>query len=109
MPDLIRHPPSMVAAKERWIPDQVRDDGNRSTSSNAFTAAAGPSACPHTAAHTARKSAPASTSARPFSGVMPPIATQGISKTRDHQERIEGSGRWSVGLVVVGKKAPKAT
>ena len=47
-----------------------------------------------TAPQTARKSAPASTRTRPLSGVMPPIATQGISNRVDHQERIDGSGRW---------------
>ena len=75
----------------------------------AFTAAAGPSGWPQTALQTARKSAPASTSARPFSGVMPPIATQGISNRVDHQDRIDGSGRWRASLVAVGKKAPNAT
>ena len=76
---------------------------------NACTAAAGPSGCAQTAEQTARKSAPASTSTRPLSGVIPPIATQGISNRVVHQERIDGSGRWRVSLVVVGKKAPNAT
>src|SRR5690349_9493519 len=67
-------------------------DAPLSTCSNAFTEAAG-SSLPHTAWHTARKSAPASTSGFAFSGVIPPIATQGISKTADHHVRIDGSGR----------------
>ena len=45
---------------------------------------------PHTAWHTAMKSAPASTSGRALSGVIPPIATQGISNKVDHQVRIDG-------------------
>ncbi len=39
------------------------------------------------------KSAPALTSGRALSGVIPPIATQGISNMVDHQLRIAGGGR----------------
>lgn len=48
------------------------------------------------------KSAPALTSGAALAGVIPPIATQGISNTVVHQDRIAGSGRCVVGLVVVG-------
>jgi hypothetical protein len=73
------------------------------------TAAAGPPGCDQTDAQTARKSAPASTRTGAFSGVIPPIATQGSSKSVVHQPRIDGSGLWNTSLVLVGKKAPNAT
>jgi hypothetical protein len=57
---------------------------------------------PPTDWQTARKSAPASTSGLALSGVIPPIATQGISNKVDHQVRIDGSGRYSDGFVIVG-------
>ena len=44
-----------------------------------------------------------------FAAVMPPMATVGISITSAHQESSSGSALWTVSLVVVGKKAPKAT
>src|SRR6185369_9515400 len=72
-----------------------------STCSNARTAAAG-SSLPQIAWHTAMKSAPAATKGLALSGVIPPIATQGISNKVAHQLRIAGSGRCSLGLVRVG-------
>src|SRR5690606_25595824 len=75
----------------------------------AFTAAAGPSGCFQIPAETARKSAPASISGTQFSTVMPPMATQGISISSDHQAMISGSARVVGCLVSVGKKAPNAT
>jgi hypothetical protein len=41
--------------------------------------------------------------------VIPPIATHGISTVSCQMVRTSGSGRWTVSLVSVGKKAPKAT
>src|ERR1700761_7322315 len=75
----------------------------------ARTAASGPSACSHTPAETARKSAPASTSAGALAAVMPPIATHGTTISSLHQ-RSSSSEAWVLGSWVrVGKKAPKAT
>ena len=55
------------------------------------------------------KSAPAATSGRQFSGVIPPMATQGVTIISCQISRISGSARVLASLVVVGKKAPKAT
>ena len=63
----------------------------------------------HTAPLTARKSAPAATSGAQFCGVIPPIATQGISNSDCHQVNSSGSGRCSLAFVSLGKKLPKAT
>jgi hypothetical protein len=41
--------------------------------------------------------------------VIPPIATQGISMSCCQPVRSSGSARVGASLVVVGKKAPKAT
>src|SRR5579883_782064 len=59
----------------------------------ARTAAAGPAGWFQTALTTARKSAPARTSCEQFSGVMPPIATQGTVIISLHQARRSGDGR----------------
>src|SRR5260370_41349997 len=77
--------------------------------SKALTAAAGPAGAVQTAETTARKSAPAATSGPQFSGVMPPMATQGTVMISAHQRRISRSARCPLTLVAVGKKAPKAT
>ena len=42
-------------------------------------------------------------------GVIPPIATQGISNSPDHHSSSSGSGRCSLALVSLGKKLPNAT
>ena len=67
------------------------------------------SSAPHTAWLTARKSAPAPTSGPQFSGVIPPMATHGISNSDCHHLKSSGSGRCSLVLVLLGKKLPKAT
>ena len=65
--------------------------------------------CAQTPADTARKSAPAATSGRQFWGVIPPMATQGISMVSCQMARTSASARIGASLVAVGKKAPKAT
>lgn len=76
---------------------------------NAATAAAGPSGWFQTPLTTARKSAPAVTRGGQLSTVMPPMATQGTVVMADQISRISGSALVFGTLVVVGKKAPKAT
>ncbi len=74
-----------------------------------LTASAGPPAYCQTPDETARKSAPDSINAWQLSMVIPPIATQGISKTSLHHLRISSVARLLGCLVAVSKKAPKAT
>jgi len=49
------------------------------------------------------------TSVPQFSGVMPPIATEGTVITSLHQARSSGVAWCFVALLPLGKKAPKAT
>ena len=91
-----------------WLP--VRQDHcPPKTLLNARTAACGPSLWFHTPPATAKKSAPASTTARQLSTVMPPIATQGTSISPLHHSMIPRSAGVVTALVVDGKKAPNAT
>src|SRR5690348_7362392 len=78
---------------------------------NSLTAAPGPCGWSQTAAMTARKSAPASTSTRQFCGVIPPMAQQGTVMVSLHQRKISGSfpAMRRVSLVVERKNPPKAT
>ena len=76
---------------------------------NPFTAAPGPCGWLQTALDTARKSAPASTTGPQFSGVIPPIATHGVCMVSCQIDRVSRSQEVGASLVVVGKKAPKAT
>src|SRR5580765_7758132 len=91
-----------------WRP-AVRQDYEEKTLLKARTAASGPSLWFHTPPATARKSAPAATTGRQFSTVMPPIATQGISIRPLHHSRISRSAGTVTVLVVDGKNAPNAT
>jgi hypothetical protein len=54
------------------------------------------------ALETARKSAPARTMGPQLSGLIPPMATQGISKTVCHAASVESLAVCLVSLVVVG-------
>jgi hypothetical protein len=58
---------------------------------------------------TARKLAPASTSSAPFSGVMPPIATMGMSSAARAARRVSSEQGLACGLVPEEKKLPNAT
>src|SRR5262249_31587651 len=73
------------------------------------TAASAPSGCSHTPAETARKSAPASINPGALAIVMPPMATQGTTMISLHQRSNSISALVFGSLVLVGKKAPKAT
>ena len=55
------------------------------------------------------KSAPAATSGPQLAGVIPPMATHGVSMISCQISRISGSARVLASLVAVGKKAPNAT
>src|SRR5690606_1111386 len=70
-------------------------------------AAATGSGASNTPLITATRSAPAATSRRALSGVMPPIATRGSPKRADSASS-RGSARRAPGLVGEGKNAPNA-
>ena len=67
-----------------------------------LTAAAGPSGWSHIAEMTAKKSAPALMRSEQFSGLIPPIATQGTVMKVLHFVKISGDGRPLEVLVLVG-------
>src|SRR5438105_14134854 len=73
------------------------------------TAASAPSGCSQTPADTARKSAPASISTGALAVVMPPMATEGTTMMSLHPRNSSISAAVLGSLVLVGKKAPKAT
>src|SRR5688572_9908873 len=83
--------------------------GDQNSALKVFTAAAGPCGWSQTPEEPARKSAPASTRGVALAVVMPPMATQGTTIISAHQCRVSISALMLASLVVVGKKAPKAT